>query len=312
MKQTIKNNITVMLCLCIAAFATSCNDDDKTEIGQDKTPTAKGLAFTKVTNQNLDSAYNNLLSALNANDAISVVAEVNHQQNASSASLNLNPTRLILFGNPKLGTPLMQANQQAGLDLPQKVLFYKNEAGEVYAAFNTAEYLASRHGVDTVTTLNQINTVLPKLVEDATGSKTQMPASQTVTLNEGVLSKVSKNSFAATYSKLQTAIQANPSLKIVAELDHQQNAKSVGMELRPTKLIVFGNPALGTPLMQAEQSIGIDLPQKILVYEDAKGVVRLTYNDPKYLAERHGVKIDDNTLDKIAAALNTLVTEAAE
>ena len=113
-----------------------------------------------------------------------------------------------------------------------------------------------------------------------------------------------------TYNRLRGAIEQNQMLSIVAEVDHSANAESVGKELRPTRLIIFGNPNLGTPLMQAEQTTGIDLPQKFLVYEDAAGRTLVAYNDPYHLAERHGIEGQDEELQKISTALAGLAETA--
>lgn len=298
-----------LLCLGFSLFFMQCKSDDGKFLLKDK-PTATGLSYTEEAEGSVDAVYQNIISALEANDAIGIVAQVNHEQNAADAGLELNPTRVVLFGNPRLGTPLMQANQQAGLDLPQKMLVYKNDFGEVYAAFNSAQYIASRHGLDTVSTLPAISNALTNLAQNATNGNVKMADDNTVALNEGVVSMESANSFAVTYEKLRTAVEGNANLQIIAELDHQQNAQSVGLELNPTKLLVFGNPSLGTPLMQDEQTIGIDLPQKMLVYEDENGTVRVTYNDPYYLAERHGIEEKSEVLAKIATALNNLATAA--
>jgi uncharacterized protein (DUF302 family) len=120
----------------------------------------------------------------------------------------------------------------------------------------------------------------------------------------------SNNSVDETYQKLVDAIKNNEALSIIAQLDHQANAAGVGMELRPTRLLVFGNPNLGTPLMQSGQTIGIDLPQKVLIYEDANGDVFLVYNDPFYLANRHEIEDQGDVLDTIANALQNLATAA--
>lgn len=88
----------------------------------------------------------------------------------------------------------------------------------------------------------------------------------------------------------------------VATIDHAENAASIGEELRPTTLLIFGNPEVGTPLMQEDQSIGIDLPQKLLVWEGPDGAVNVTYNDPAYLAARHGIDQDER-IDMIDEAL---------
>lgn len=79
-------------------------------------------------------------------------------------------------------------------------------------------------------------------------------------------------------------------LNIFKQVDHAEGAASVDKDLRPTKLVIFGNPKGGTPLMQCSQSMGIDLPMKALVWEDADGQVWLAYNEVDYLAERHGIE----------------------
>lgn len=122
----------------------------------------------------------------------------------------------------------------------------------------------------------------------------------------------SERSFDETYAALKKAVESKEPLTIIAELDHAENAKKAGMELRPTKVIMFGNPKLGTPLMQANQAIGVDLPQKMLVYEDEKGDVYVVYNDPKVLAENHGITGQDEVLNKISEALKGLAETAAK
>lgn len=122
----------------------------------------------------------------------------------------------------------------------------------------------------------------------------------------------SENSFEATYAKLKKTIESKEPLTIVAELDHQANAKKAEMDLRPTKVIMFGNPKLGTPLMKANQAIGVDLPQKMLVFEDEKGDIYLVYNNPKALAENHVIEGQDEVINKISDALKGLAETAAK
>ncbi len=128
--------------------------------------------------------------------------------------------------------------------------------------------------------------------------------------DHGVITKVSAQDFEKTYTTLVNVITSNPNLKIITELDHQANAASVGLELKPTRVIMFGNPNLGTPLMQNAQITGLDLPQKILVWEDHQGEVKVSYNDPFYLEERHGIKEKNEVLQKINGALGALSDKA--
>ena len=114
-----------------------------------------------------------------------------------------------------------------------------------------------------------------------------------------------------TVLNLQDEIQ-DRGLGIFAIIDHAANAEGVGMELRPTTLILFGSPMVGTVLMQSEQTIGIDLPLKFLVWEDACGEVLIGYNSTKFLKKRHKIKDRDQVFENIANALDAIAQAAAE
>ena len=274
-------------------------------------PSVKGLAYAPTANAT--AAAEALQQTLEANPSIGVVARIDHAANAASVGQELRPTEVILFGNPNLGTPLMQLNQTIGIDLPQKVLFYENEAGEAYAAYNTPTYLASRHTIDADSaTLPMIGMALEGLAEGAAGNTVVMPDSAEVEPFAGLVVTMSSYDVDATYRRLVHAVEAVEPLRIIAEVDHAANAERVGLELRPTKLLIFGNPNLGTPLMQTQQTIGIDLPQKMLVWEGADHQVYVAYNDAYYLAERHGIPADQEQLATIAGALQGLAKQATE
>lgn len=125
----------------------------------------------------------------------------------------------------------------------------------------------------------------------------------------GLVTVTSTLTFDETYDRLKRAIEENENLRILASVDHHANAAGVDQELPPTRLILFGNPALGTPLMQTARTTAIDLPQKLLVWEDQDGRVMVTYNDPLYLRERHGIDGRDELLETISNALSTLIGE---
>jgi uncharacterized protein (DUF302 family) len=113
----------------------------------------------------------------------------------------------------------------------------------------------------------------------------------------GVVTRASGRGFAETLSWLHAALLAR-GMTIFATIDHAAGAVEAGMTLRPTTVTIFGNPRAGTPLMQAQQIIGLDLPLKMLIWEDAEARVWLSYDDPAALARRHGV---DPTMPPIAA-----------
>ena len=107
----------------------------------------------------------------------------------------------------------------------------------------------------------------------------------------GIVDKPSNHSVEQTVERLKDLLRSK-GIALFALVDHSGEAEKVGMKMRPTKLLFFGNPKAGTPLMLAAPSIAIDLPLKILVWEDNQGKVWLSYNDPKYLMERHGLPQD--------------------
>jgi uncharacterized protein (DUF302 family) len=101
-------------------------------------------------------------------------------------------------------------------------------------------------------------------------------------------------------------------LIVFARIDHADGAAKAGMQLRPTELLIFGHPRGGTPLMQDRQTAGIDLPIKALAWEDAEGKVWLTYNDARWLMERHGLGSQSvDAVDAITAGLSLLAAEAS-
>lgn len=113
-----------------------------------------------------------------------------------------------------------------------------------------------------------------------------------------------------TMNRLEGEIRAK-GLTAFARIDHAAGAAAVGMPLRPTDLLVFGNARGGTPLMQEAQSIGIDLPLKVLVWQDAGGNTWLSYNDPRWLAQRHGLgKETDAAVNTLATALSAFAKAA--
>ncbi|MGQ0751408.1 MAG: DUF302 domain-containing protein [Betaproteobacteria bacterium] len=112
-----------------------------------------------------------------------------------------------------------------------------------------------------------------------------------------------------TIDRMETAAKSRK-LSVFLRLDHAVGATKVGKTLRPTELLVFGNPQGGTPLMECAQTAGIDLPLKVLAWEDAGGQVWLSYNDPKFLADRHGGKECGPVVESLRKALSGLVSGA--
>ena len=124
----------------------------------------------------------------------------------------------------------------------------------------------------------------------------------------GLIQVASHYSVDETVKRLEAAF-VEKALQVFALIDHSGEAEKVGLEMRPTKVLIFGNPKGGTPLMVAAPSLAIDLPLKALIAEDAAGNVSVTYNDPEYLKERHGVPEE---LIKNLAGAGVVIGKAVE
>ncbi len=262
-----------------------------------------------------------------------VVATVPHSQAAEGAGLELRPTALLIFGNPEAGTPFIQASRSMGIDLPQKFLAWEDESGQTWLAYNDIEYLAERHGATGMNEQIQMVSENLQSLAEATAGGEAMEADEDTSMMEGttamestamesttsmdsmaspegLVTVESGASFDETVANVESAVEEQGAT-IVATVDHSENAASVGEELPPTSLVIFGNPEAGTPFMQSSQTAGLDLPQKMLVWEDENGAVNVSYNDPEYLVERHGLEGVDEQVEMVSGALEMLAASAS-
>ena len=127
--------------------------------------------------------------------------------------------------------------------------------------------------------------------------------------DNGIISIKSSHDVKTTVDRLDNILREK-GMTVFIRINHAEGAQKVGKKLRPTELVIFGNPKVGTPLMQCGQSVGIDLPQKALIWQDEAGQVWLSYNDPKYLASRHSIKECGEIIKKIEKALGNFARMA--
>jgi uncharacterized protein (DUF302 family) len=236
----------------------------------------------------VDDAITQIRTTLEAQGA-TIVATIDHAAAAMGVGLELRPTTVLLFSNPRLDTQLLQRSQTTGIDLPQKFLVWQDAAGAIRLSFNTPSYLSQRHDItwrDRL--LEQMREVLEQFDDDT-----------------GLLTLESTLGVDNTVTTLQTALQER-GFAVRPVIDHQAIAASVHRRVRPTQVLIFGNPTAGTQLMQNQQTMGIDLPLKFLVWENRARQVFLTYNDIHFLARRHGVEGLDDLLTTIATTLRTV------
>lgn len=148
-----------------------------------------------------------------------------------------------------------------------------------------------------------------KAVEDNSEAENVVTVADTAVEDNGLVTISSPYDVPETSDRLENII-SEKGLTLFSRIDHSENAKDVGEELKPTQLLIFGNPKVGTPLMNCSRTTAIDLPQKILIMEDDNKQTQVIYNDPSYLQQRHNITGCDEILTKISGVLKG-ITEAA-
>ena len=129
--------------------------------------------------------------------------------------------------------------------------------------------------------------------------------------DNGLIDRKSQHGVKETLDRLESALR-DKGFTIVVRWSHDAGAKKAGMELRPTELLIFGNPKVGTHFFTSQQTAGIDLPMKMLAWRDAQGQVWLTYNDPAWIARRHGITDREQIVAKMSKALANFSRLATE
>jgi uncharacterized protein (DUF302 family) len=138
-----------------------------------------------------------------------------------------------------------------------------------------------------------------------------MPRSDSFTVVEGLTTVPSHFAPKETVDRVETEI-GERGMNVFARIDHAAGAAELGLTLRPTELIIFGNARGGTPLMQPNQTVGIDLPLRALVWQDAAGKTLISYNEPSWIAQRHGVSDAQPVVNKMADLLSAILKKAAD
>lgn len=222
---------------------------------------------------------------------LEIVGVIDHAANAENVDLELPATQLILFRDHRLEKRLLRKSPMLAIDLPQKILVWEDPAsGEIKLLYNTDGYLSDRHGIKTRNLLHRLNQSLKQFGH----------------LDNGLITIDSQFSVEDTIENLKMVLQDNGFfIPFTYDFTGKSNKE------KPSQLIIFGNPKVGTPLMQNQQAMGLDLPQKFLVWEDDEGLAHVTYNDPKFIGQRHGLQGLDTVLGNIANRLGALANEGA-
>lgn len=281
-------------------------EEDKPE------PTSNGLVEVEST-KNFEATLSGLTDAIESNDKLNLVAKVDHAADSEEA---IEANTLFVFGNPNVSSPLMKEGQTAGVDLPMKVVVWKDQNNAVHVALNAPDYVAKRHGIESLGLFrSQLETTLGSVIEAGTGvSVGSMPQAEEIAVEaeEGLITEESQNSVDNTFRGFKKQIEENEDWSIVLEVNHTNNAEKVGRTISPTRLLMLKNSEMTSPLVAGKQSLGIEFPVRLLIYETKKAEILVSYDDPEYLAERHGLEGQQERLDTLSRALEKMVAIGIE
>jgi uncharacterized protein (DUF302 family) len=238
----------------------------------------------------VDDAVAQIKAALVKQD-YEITAVINHAQNADNIGQILRPTQVIMFRKRFFDGRLILRRQSTAIDLPLKILVYEDAVGNIKLKSNDVGYLIDRHEIN----IHELVLYLLDLTMDQFGKN-----------DKGIIMVPSNQSVKDTVNKLKSVL-TDAGFFIPIEITFNDEIR----RLRDTTLLVFGNPAIGTQLMQNRQEIGLDLPQKFLIFEDREGQVKIAYNDPQFIAQRAGIQGLEMLLANIANALNNFARQGS-
>lgn len=255
-----------------------------------------------------------LQDALNSNPSgPRLIATIDHGAAAKKVRLALAPSVVVVFGRPQIGAPLWSKQAETGIELPMEVAVMQSPLGVGYVAYNGISAMGKRFGISDI-----IPPVLPKALANfariAAGLDALEPEPEGFDVNRvgflaGIVTKSRSDTTAAdAYKRLIDALEAAPPVNIAYAIEHDKSAEETIPVTSENKVAVFGNPAIGTLLMQSSFTAALDLPAKIGVWNLKKGDTRtyVGYVQPDWIADRHMAEKQS----KLTGALNMFSDKA--
>ena len=238
-----------------------------------------------------DYLYTVLENNVAASEELEKIVAIDHSRLGAEVGSVMPPAKVLIFSNPKLESQLVSINPVTALDLPLRVLAYESVAGHSNrVAYNSFEYIRSRYGLDELHGLEALfDATMVEVLQGIEREQISVFEDDTMQPN-GIVTIDSPFSFETTVQRLVAAIDAQDDTVWFGKVDFEARAKALGTEVGPALLLLFGGPAPGAKAMAEAPTLGLDaFCQKLLVWRDETGVVRVSFNDLLAIAERQGV-----------------------
>ena len=235
-----------------------------------------------------DSLFALLDDNVSASEALEKIVEIDHSRLGAEADSVMPPAKVLIFSNPELEAKLLAVNPLIAIDLPLRVLAYESMLdGSSRVAFNSFEYLQSRYGLGSLIELEALFDDSMAAVLRGVGPENLASFANDAMQPDGIITLESPHDFETTVERLTAAIDAQDDTVWFGTVDFQARAQEQGIEIYPSRLLLFGGPAPGAKAMAEAPTLGLDaFCQKLLVWQDETGAVRASFNDLLALAER--------------------------
>jgi len=279
---------------------------DSKEPTKNKVSISDGMYYNTV--QNLDKALTNFKRFLGTNRGLEIYANIDHQENARKVEMALAENQVFFFDNPRFSAPLIQENPLLGLEFPTRVAFCKKGENALVFSRSTA-WFKQRYGLKFSPAFQSYSNLTKAFIKQASRADVVEEEAITLSKHQGIEMVKSKLGFKETVEGISQVLDQNEKIFKILSFNFQEKAKVTNYKLEPLHLFIFGNPEIGTQLMQKSPNFSIDLPLKILVRETSDGEVMLYYNDMNFLADIHQTKFKDNLPEKLNLIIQKIISD---
>jgi len=241
--------------------------------------------------QSSDQLFKTIDDNVAQEQSLDKLLDIDHSRLAAEVESHMPPAKVLIFSNIELESELLQRNQLVGIDLPLRLLAYESTPnGQSKLIYNSYDYLASRYGMDSSGATRILFEKSMSLALNGVDPADIASFDQDQMQPDGIVTLDSPFNFEETNRRVLEAINAAGDTVVFGEIDFQNRLRDIGVDIRPTRLILFGAPGPGGKAMRNAPTLGLDaFCQKFLIWEDDQRVVHLSFNDLLSVAERQQV-----------------------
>ncbi|MFN2261138.1 MAG: DUF302 domain-containing protein [Psychroflexus sp.] len=300
--HTIKSIIILVLASSLIACKSDSKKSEKPAVEKSKVEISDGMLYNNV--DDLDAALKNFNRFLGTNPGLDVYANINHKENAQKVNMQLDENQVYFFDNPRFSSPLIRENPLVAMEFPVRVGFFKKD-GESYVFSRSSEWIKQRYGLKFSPALQSYNNLAKTFIKQASMEEFAKEDSIKIAKHKGLESvKSSKN-----FEDIEAVLDQNEKIFKVLSLDFRKKAENINISTEPLHLFIFGNPEVGTQLMQKNPNFSIDLPLRLLVRETSEGEVLVYYNDMEFLSDMHNTEFDNDLPAKINMIVQKIISD---